>query len=63
MAGIDLTAIDGLQAHTALKLVSDIGLDMPRWRSAKHFGAWLGLAPNNRVSGGKVLSRRTARVL
>jgi transposase len=32
---------------------------MTKWPSAKHFGAWLGLAPNNRVSGGKVLSRRT----
>ena len=32
---------------------------MTRWPSAKHFGSWLGLAPNNRVSGGKILSRRT----
>jgi transposase len=59
VTGVDLTAIDGLQAHTALKVVSEIGLDMTKWPSAKHFGSWLGLAPNNRVSGGKVLSRRT----
>jgi transposase len=59
LTGVDLTAIDGLQAHTALKVLSEIGLDMTRWPSAKHFGAWLGLAPNNRVSGGKILSRRT----
>jgi transposase len=59
VAGVDLTAIPGVQAHTALKLLSEIGLDMTRWPSANHFGAWLGLAPNNRVSGGKVLSRRT----
>ncbi len=59
LTGVDLTAIDGLQAHTVLKVLSEIGLDMTRWPSAKHFGAWLGLAPNNRVSGGKVLSRRT----
>lgn len=59
LTGVDLTAIDGLQAHTALKVLSEIGLDMTRWPSAKHFGSWLGLAPNNRVSGGKILSRRT----
>jgi len=59
LTGVDLTAIDGLQAHTVLKVLSEIGLDMTRWPSAKHFGSWLGLAPNNRVSGGKVLSRRT----
>jgi transposase len=59
LTGVDLTAIDGLQAHTALKVLSETGLDMARWPSAKHFGSWLGLAPNNRVSGGRVLSRRT----
>ena len=59
LTGVDLTAIAGLGAHTALKVLSEIGLDMTRWPSAKHFGAWLGLAPNNRVSGGKILSRRT----
>jgi transposase len=59
VAGVDLTAIDGLQAHTVLKVLSETGLDMTRWPSAKHFGAWLGLAPNNRVSGGKILSRRS----
>ena len=59
VTGVDLTAIPGLGAHTALKVLSEIGLDMTRWPSAKHFGAWLGLAPNNRVSGGKILSRRT----
>ena len=59
LAGVDLTAVPGLGAHTALKLISETGLDMTKWPSAKHFGSWLGLAPNNRVSGGKVLSRRS----
>jgi transposase len=59
VTGVDLTAIDGLGAHSALKILSETGLDMTRWPSAKHFGSWLGLAPNNRVSGGKILSRRT----
>lgn len=59
LTGVDLTTIPGFQAHTALKVLSETGLDMGRWPSAKHFGSWLGLAPNNRVSGGKVLQRRT----
>jgi len=59
LTGVDLTAIPGLGAHTALKVLSETGLDMTRWPSAKHFGSWLGLAPNNRVSGGRILSRRT----
>jgi transposase len=59
LTGVDLTAIPGVQAHTALKVLSETGLDMTRWPSAKHFGSWLRLAPNNRVSGGKVLSRRS----
>ena len=59
MTGVDLTAVAGLEAHTALKVLSETGLDMTKWRTSKHFGSWLGLAPNNRVSGGKVLGRRT----
>lgn len=59
VTGVDLTAVNGLQAHTVLKILSETGWDMSKWPTAKHFGAWLGLAPNNRVSGGKILSRRT----
>lgn len=59
MTGVDLTAVNGLAAHTVLKVLSETGVDMSKWPSAGHFSAWLGLAPNNRVSGGKVLSRRT----
>ena len=59
LTGVDLTAVSGLEAHTVLKVLSETGVDMTRFHSAKHFGSWLGLAPNNRISGGKVLSRRT----
>ncbi len=59
LTGVDLTVIKGLEAHTLLKVLSETGVDMTRWPTAKHFGSWLGLAPNTRVSGGKVLSRRT----
>ena len=59
MTGVDLTRIDGVDAHTALKVVSEIGLDMTRWPTAGHFASWLGLSPNNRVTGGRVISSRT----
>ena len=58
MTGVDLTRIDGVDAYTALKVISEIGADMT-WPSAKHFASWLGLSPNNRVTGGKVISSKT----
>jgi len=59
MTGVDLTRIDGIDVATALTVVSEIGVDMTRWPSAKHFASWLGLCPGTNISGGKVLSRRT----
>ena len=59
MTGVDLTQIDGIDALTALKVISEIGLDMTRWPSAKHFASWLGLCPGNKISGGKRLSSRS----
>ena len=59
MTGVDLTQIDGVDAYTALKVVSEIGADMTKWPSAKHFASWLGLSPNNRITGGKVISSKT----
>ena len=61
ITGVDLTRIDGVDAYTALKVVSEIGTDMSKWPSAGHFASWLGLSPNNRVSGGRILSSRTRR--
>ena len=51
MTGVDLTGIDGVEAYTALKVISEIGTDMTKWPSAKHFASWLGLSPNNRITG------------
>jgi hypothetical protein len=59
IAGVDLTKIPAIGASTALAIVSEIGLDMSRWRSSKHFASWLGLCPGNKVSGGKKLSGKT----
>jgi transposase len=57
--GVDLTQIDGIAPYTALKLVSEVGPDMRRWATEKHFTSWLTLAPKNKISGGRLLSSRT----
>ena len=59
ITGVDLTRIDGVDGFTALKVISEIGTDMTKWESAGHFASWLGLSPNNRVTGGKVISSKT----
>ena len=59
MTGVDLTRIDGVEAYTALKVISEVGTDMTKWPSAKHFASWLGLSPHNRITGGKVISSKT----
>jgi hypothetical protein len=59
ITSVDLTLIPSIGASTALTIISEIGLDMTRWPSAKHFASWLGLSPGNKVSGGKRLSGKT----
>lgn len=57
--GADLSQIDAIGPQAALQLIAEIGTDMSRWRSDKHFTSWLTLAPNNKISGGRLLSSRT----
>jgi transposase len=57
--GTDLSQIDGIGPYGALQIIAEIGTDMSRWPSAGHFTSWAALAPNNRVSGGRLLSSRT----
>lgn len=59
ITGVDLTAIDGLDDATVLTLLSEVGTDMSRWPTPKHFAAWLCLCPAHAISGGKVLKRRS----
>jgi len=59
ITGVDLTEIDGLHDSTAQTILSEIGTDMSKWKSAKQFAAWLGLAPRNDITGGKVKRSRT----
>lgn len=55
----DLTSIPGVDANTAMKILSEIGTDMSQWANAKAFASWLGLSPGNKISGGKILSSKT----
>lgn len=59
--GCDLTAINSIDGYAALKLVSEIGIDMTRWPSEKHFCSWITLAPQNKITGGKLKSSKTPR--
>jgi transposase len=59
LTGVDLSQIDGIGPYNALRLLSEIGTDMTRWPTDKHFTSWLTLAPNNKISGGRLLSSRT----
>ncbi len=53
MLGVDLTAIDGMAAHSALQIVSEVGTNVDAFPTAKHFVSWLSLCPEANKSGGK----------
>lgn len=61
MCGVDLTRIDGIDVTTALVVVSEVGADMSRFNTDKHFASWLGLCPGTKITGGKVMSGKTKR--
>lgn len=58
IVGTDLTAIFGISSSSAVEILSEVGFNMNKWPSSKHFTSWLNLAPNNKISGGKILSSR-----
>jgi transposase len=59
LTGVDLAAVGGLGVSSAQTILSEIGTDMAKWADEKHFTSWLGVAPHNDVSGGRVLRSRT----
>lgn len=59
--GIDLSKIDGVSGQTLLSVISEIGSEVDKFPTAKHFASWLRLAPNNRKTGGKVKSSHTPK--
>jgi transposase len=62
--GVDLTRIDGINEGTAQLILSELGLDIhKKWPTEAQFASWLGVCPNNEISGGKVLRRGTRKVV
>ena len=57
--GTDLSLIDGISTLTSQVLYTEIGPDLSMFPTANHFCSWLGLSPQNKISGGKILSSRT----
>src|SRR5262249_456671 len=63
ISGVDLTRIHGIDVGVAQTLISEVGLDMSRWPDEHHFASWLGLCPDNRITGGKLIRPRTRPAL
>ena len=63
ISGVDLTRIDGIDVGVAQTVISEVGLDMTRWKTEAHFASWLGLCPDNRITGGKVIRKGTRHVI
>jgi hypothetical protein len=61
MARVDLTLLEGIDESTALVILSEVGPDVSRFPTAKHFTSWLGLCPQHQASAGKMQSRRVRR--
>ncbi len=61
LTGVDLCKIPGVNEVTVLELIAEIGTDMSKWHNAKHFAAWLNLAPNTKITGGKIISSKMMR--
>ena len=63
ITGIDWAQVNGIDVLTAQTVVAEAGDDLEAFDSEKHFTSWLGLCPTNAQSGGKILSRRTRKVV
>lgn len=63
VTGIDFTKISGLDILTVQTIISEVGVNYNKWRSEKHFTSWLGPSPANKITGEKVFSTRTRKVI
>jgi len=63
ITGVDFTQIDGLNALSVQNIISEVGLDPGAFPTVKHFTSWLGLCPNNRITGGHIKSSNTRKVV
>lgn len=63
ITGVDWTQVDGMDVQVAQSVIAEVGVDLQAFPSEKHFANWLGLCPRNETSSGKVLDRRTPKVV
>jgi transposase len=63
ITGIDWAQINGIDVLTAQTVIAEAGADLSAFPSEKQFASWLGLCPTNEQSGGKILNRRTRKVV
>jgi len=61
ISGVDLSVVDGFGVSLAQTVIMEVGTDMGKFPSEKHFCSWLGLAPKHEISGGKVLKNKTLK--
>ena len=61
ICGVDLSVVDGIGVSLAQTIIMEVGTDMNKFPSEKHFCSWLGLAPKHEISGGKVLKNKTLK--
>lgn len=59
--GVDVLAIYGLSEIGGLVMLAEVGTDLSKWHNEKHFVSWLNLCPNNKISGGKLISSKLLR--
>ena len=63
ITGVDFTQINGLDVLSVQTIISEVGLNPHAFPSGKHFSSWLGLCPNNRITGGKVMRTSSRKVV
>lgn len=63
MTGLDFSTIPGLNVLTVQTILSEVGTNMSLWKTENHFASWLGLSPANKITGEKVFSTRTKKVI
>jgi hypothetical protein len=63
ISGVDWSQVNSIDVMVAQTVIAEVGRDMSRFATERHFASWLGLCPTNETSGGKILNRRTRKVV
>lgn len=59
--GVDLLSVEGIGENTVMTFISEVGTDIFKFKTKKNFTSWLRLAPNNKITGSKIISSRTPK--